>query len=90
MAYWLYDPDEDTIEGPLTAKMADRDHHDTDAGVTWSPFVVKADTMELAQELAKEWVELWKDEDRDDVGDMMLMERRWKPGRTYRILQRAV
>lgn len=87
--FWLYDRDEDKLTGPATAREADRDWSGTDAGVTTEPFVVRADGADNALSLAREWVELWKIDDNGDVGDMMLVERRYGPRGTYMILQRA-
>lgn len=86
--FFVHDPETGDTD-QITAKLADRHWRNTDAGVTYEPFVVRAPTLAEADALASEWIALWRADDNGDVGDMMLLHREYRPGRTYAVLTRV-
>lgn len=70
----------------ITAKIADRDYRDTDAGLD-EQFVVRADSQENAAQGARDWLENRADEDTDEVPDYVgLEERLYQPTKSYILL----
>ena len=73
--FFLFDPDTGVAK-PITAREADRDYRDTDAGITYDDFVILASSVTEATEAGQEWVACWADEDEGCVPDGMMLEER--------------
>lgn len=82
------------VAHPLSARSADREYFDTDAGVfdgeVGTTFVVRAPSQEAALQGARDWVAFWADEDQDMVPDGLGLEERVPDkrfARSYMILR---
>lgn len=72
---------------PITAREADRNYRDTDAGLD-DEFVVQADKHSEALDGAKRWIAARADEDELAMPEgLHLEERTYRPGKTYMTLR---
>ena len=75
----------------ISAREADTDFRDTDAGFTLSKypvFIVLASSQEAALDGARRWLACWADENEQFVpDDLALEEREYRPGKTYMTLR---
>ncbi len=85
---WLYDRREDKCF-VMYASEADQKYHNTDAGADLRRFVVVgSNDTSVALAAARLWVACWENEDEECVPDTMgLVEREYRPGKTYMALQ---
>jgi hypothetical protein len=84
---FLYDRSDDSAT-MLPAYIADRRWHQTDAGARLDQFIVEAVSRNAALDAARRWVACWEDENEESVpDDLGLIEREWKPGKTYMALR---
>ncbi len=81
--FWLWDGRATT---PISAREADRDHHDTDAGGD-DEFVVWARSAAEAETGARLWMAARADDATDDMPDgVWLCEREHRVGKSYMTL----
>lgn len=85
MSFFVYFPDDDTIH-KIATRSADAQWGDSDAGMTYYPFIVDATNETVALEAARRWCACWADEEESCVPDDLALVEREGSRRPYMIL----